>query len=98
MNNATPTSLPRFRCFWSESSPNYGAGYRVVEMLDYATNTMRDVTFVTALPGKDRFARKDQAIAARIARARVKFRGERVTQCQSARLAGIRKTAFRSGG
>ena len=58
----------RFKFWWIENSPNYGTGYRIV---DTKTGTNVDVTFITALAGKDRFARKDQAIAYRIAEAHV---------------------------
>lgn len=60
--------MTRFKFWWIENSPNYGTGYRIV---DTVTGENVDVTFITAMAGKDRYARKDQQIAYRIAEARV---------------------------
>lgn len=66
MNTHKPPQTKRYVFQWTENSPTFGTGYRVIDTL-----TNLDITHISALPGRDRYAKKDQATAYRIAEARV---------------------------
>jgi hypothetical protein len=59
--------MTRFQPWWTDNSPSYRdcIGYRIRDTLEN-----KDVGFISCVAGKDRYARKDQAIAAKVAQAK----------------------------